>query len=95
MRLKLFNKLSQIRVIATERAKHFINASELCGVDIFSDQDEWNAWTKRGDEVLHIELVRWADVLIIAPLDANSLGKIASVDITASISDYYVKKCVF
>ncbi|KAK9958941.1 hypothetical protein ABG768_011037 [Culter alburnus] len=35
-------------------------------------------WTKRSDPVLHIELRRWADVLVIAPLDANTLGKIAS-----------------
>ncbi|XP_030622086.1 phosphopantothenoylcysteine decarboxylase isoform X2 [Chanos chanos] len=35
-------------------------------------------WTKRSDPVLHIELRRWADLLVIAPLDANTLGKIAS-----------------
>lgn len=35
-------------------------------------------WTQRSDPVLHIELRRWADLLIIAPLDANTLGKIAS-----------------
>lgn len=28
--------------------------------------------------MLHIELRRWADMLLIAPLDANTLGKIAS-----------------
>lgn len=35
-------------------------------------------WTQRCDPVLHIELRRWADLLVIAPLDANTLGKIAS-----------------
>ncbi|XP_070686245.1 phosphopantothenoylcysteine decarboxylase isoform X2 [Pempheris klunzingeri] len=35
-------------------------------------------WTQRSDPVLHIELRRWADLLVIAPLDANTLGKIAS-----------------
>lgn len=30
------------------------------------------------DPVLHIELRRWADLLVIAPLDANTLGKIAN-----------------
>uniref|UniRef100_A0A3P9D7J9 Phosphopantothenoylcysteine decarboxylase n=1 Tax=Maylandia zebra TaxID=106582 RepID=A0A3P9D7J9_9CICH len=35
-------------------------------------------WKQRSDPVLHIELRRWADLLVIAPLDANSLGKIAS-----------------
>ncbi|XP_018419041.1 PREDICTED: phosphopantothenoylcysteine decarboxylase isoform X2 [Nanorana parkeri] len=35
-------------------------------------------WTQRSDPVLHIELRRWADVMLIAPLDANTLGKIYS-----------------
>ncbi|XP_036824447.1 phosphopantothenoylcysteine decarboxylase isoform X3 [Oncorhynchus mykiss] len=35
-------------------------------------------WSQRSDPVLHIELRRWADLLVIAPLDANTLGKIAS-----------------
>ncbi len=30
-----------------------------------------------GDEVLHIELRRWADALVLAPLSANTLAKIA------------------
>ena len=30
-----------------------------------------------GDEVLHIELRRWADVIVVAPLSANSLAKLA------------------
>jgi len=69
----------RVRVVTTERAKHFFKVEDLPeDVDVFSDEDEWNAWKKRGDEVLHIELGRWADVLLIAPLDANSLGKIAS-----------------
>ena len=31
----------------------------------------------RGDQVLHIELRKWADLLIVAPLDANTLAKFA------------------
>ena len=31
----------------------------------------------RGDRVVHIELRRWADILVIAPLDANTLAKFA------------------
>lgn len=34
-------------------------------------------WKGRGDQVLHIELRKWADVLVIAPLDANSMAKMA------------------
>ncbi|GIW80736.1 MAG: hypothetical protein KatS3mg105_2543 [Gemmatales bacterium] len=32
---------------------------------------------QRGDPILHIELRRWADLLLIAPLDANTLAKLA------------------
>ena len=30
------------------------------------------------DPVLHIELRRWADIMVIAPLDANTLAKISN-----------------
>ncbi len=45
-----------------------------------------NLWTfcvlfrqKRGDPVLHIELRKWADVGIVAPLDANTLAKVGPI----------------
>lgn len=67
----------EVRVITTENARHFYNSEEVA-VRVYSDKDEWQLWTKRSDPVLHIELRRWADLLVIAPLDANTLGKIAS-----------------
>lgn len=55
------------------------------GVDgIYLDDDEWGrgesvgsegVWT-RGRSVLHIELRRWADLLAIVPLSANTLAKV-------------------
>lgn len=64
----------------TGNSKHFVKFEELPdSVDVFSDEDEWNAWTKRGDPVLHIELAKWADIFLIAPLDANTLAKMANV----------------
>lgn len=42
------------------------------------DEDEWpGAGYRRGDPVLHIALRNWADLLIVAPLDANTLAKFA------------------
>uniref|UniRef100_A0A8C5UZF1 Phosphopantothenoylcysteine decarboxylase n=1 Tax=Microcebus murinus TaxID=30608 RepID=A0A8C5UZF1_MICMU len=35
-------------------------------------------WKHRSDPVLHIDLRRWADFMLVAPLDANTLGKVAS-----------------
>lgn len=69
----------EIKVICTDKAKHFINDGEIPShVQLLSDDDEWNAWTQRGDPVVHIDLGKWADVMLIAPLNANSLAKIAT-----------------
>ncbi|XP_072291930.1 phosphopantothenoylcysteine decarboxylase isoform X2 [Eucyclogobius newberryi] len=66
-----------VRVVTTEHAKHFYNPADV-QVKIYSDSDEWELWTHRSDPVLHIELRRWAHLFIIAPLDANTLAKIAN-----------------
>jgi phosphopantothenoylcysteine decarboxylase len=49
----------------------------------FRDEDEWpdrdsGRLYQRDDPVLHIELRRWADLFLIAPLDANTLAKLAN-----------------
>jgi len=43
---------------------------------IFLDEEEWHYPWKRGNGILHIELRRWAHILVIAPLSANTLAKI-------------------
>nr|XP_048724171.1 phosphopantothenoylcysteine decarboxylase isoform X3 [Caretta caretta] len=35
-------------------------------------------WKGRTDPILHIDLRRWADLMLVAPLDANTLAKIAN-----------------
>uniref|UniRef100_A0A1A9W118 Phosphopantothenoylcysteine decarboxylase n=1 Tax=Glossina brevipalpis TaxID=37001 RepID=A0A1A9W118_9MUSC len=67
-----------IKVIVTEHAKHFIDLDSIRqSVDLLDDEMEWKAWNKRGDPVVHIDLGKWADLLVIAPLSANSLAKIS------------------
>ncbi len=68
-----------VEVVATEPSLHFYSPAELPpGTPLHRDDDEWPvALYARGDEVLHIELRRRADVLVLAPLDANTLGKLA------------------
>lgn len=39
--------------------------------------DEWKGWNRLGDSVLHIELREWADMLVMAPLSAHTLAKLA------------------
>jgi phosphopantothenoylcysteine decarboxylase len=38
---------------------------------------EWEGWDHLGDSVLHIDLRDWADILIVSPLSAHTLAKIA------------------
>ncbi|XP_078572970.1 phosphopantothenoylcysteine decarboxylase-like [Branchiostoma floridae x Branchiostoma japonicum] len=66
----------EVQVVTTDRATHFFQPEEL-QVQVHRDQDEWT-WQKREDPVLHIELRRWADIFVIAPLDANTLAKMAA-----------------
>ncbi|HTE20011.1 MAG TPA: flavoprotein [Armatimonadota bacterium] len=46
---------------------------------LYLDADEWPVGRRfeLGEPVLHIELRKWADVLLLAPLDANTLAKVA------------------
>jgi phosphopantothenoylcysteine decarboxylase len=70
-----------VRVVATRAATYFFDRQTLPKERLFTDDDEWpgleNGGYRRDDPVLHIELRRWADVLFIAPLDANTLAKLA------------------
>ena len=68
---------AEVRVVSTRAAEHFWR-DVPSQVTVYRDADEWSTWTKMGDPVLHIELRKWATVFVIAPLDANSLSKIAT-----------------
>lgn len=72
----------QVRVVATEPALHFFDPGALGPADpttggpLFRDADEWaGPHYRRDDPVLHIAFRHWADILVIAPLDANTLAK--------------------
>jgi phosphopantothenoylcysteine decarboxylase len=72
----------QVKIVATEPSLYFFDLKSLPPGVVHRDQDEWprrgtcQAW-QRYDPVLHIELRRWADLFLIAPLDANTLAKLA------------------
>src|SRR6058998_1080810 len=80
----------QVRVVATDAALYFFDPTELDPTHtgrnpavVTIDADEWPGRDagrryRRDDPVLHIELRRWADLLVIAPLDANTLAKLAN-----------------
>ncbi|KAL2508061.1 putative phosphopantothenoylcysteine decarboxylase [Forsythia ovata] len=68
----------EVKAVATWASLRFVDLKSLPkNLTLYTDQDEWSAWTKLGHSVLHIELCKWADIMVIAPLSANTLGKIA------------------
>lgn len=71
-----------VRVVITQSAEYFFDTSALPAECVFRDADEWprrqqGERFQMGDPVLHIELRRWADLLLVAPLDAHTLAKFA------------------
>ncbi|XP_020621629.1 phosphopantothenoylcysteine decarboxylase-like [Orbicella faveolata] len=75
--LLLLEPKPNVQIIATENSMHFFDKDKI-PVKVFRDRDEWEAWSTMQDPVLHIELRRWADLMVIAPLDANTMAKIAN-----------------
>jgi phosphopantothenoylcysteine decarboxylase len=73
----------QVRVVATEPSLSFFDPGALgpadpAGGPLFRDADEWSGRRyRRDDPVLHIAFRHWADLLVVAPLDANTLAKFA------------------
>ena len=68
-----------VRVVATEPALYFFDPAELGpAASLARDADEWAGPRYRpGDPVPHIASRNWADLLVVAPLDANTLAKFA------------------
>ncbi|EIN12658.1 flavo protein [Punctularia strigosozonata HHB-11173 SS5] len=69
----------KVEVVATTPSTVFFDAGAIAsaGSRVWRDEDEWKAGFKIGDPILHIELRRWADVVLVAPCSANTLAKIA------------------
>ena len=79
-----------IRVMLTRSAEHFLSGQtpeqptlaevrRLPNVDaIYTDAAEWTRPWTRGAPILHVELRRWAHVMIVAPLSANTMAKMAA-----------------
>ncbi|KAL6940863.1 hypothetical protein ACO0QE_004781 [Hanseniaspora vineae] len=69
-----------IQVILTNSSKHFLKGSKISSlVKVWTDEDlDSNINFKFGEPILQIELRRWADIFVIAPLSANTLAKISN-----------------
>lgn len=76
IRLLLKNQ-HEVKVILTNSAFEFITKTSILalGADIYSDNDVYNS---KEDIMQHINLAKWPDLIIIAPMSANTLSKIAN-----------------
>ncbi len=72
----LFKSGIEVRTILTNSAQHFITPltfSTLSRHPAYTDENFWQPTNRP----LHIELGEWADTILIAPLTANTLAKLA------------------
>lgn len=73
----LFKAGAEVRVILTDSAQEFITPLTLATLarhQAYTDKDFWQPTYNRP---LHIDLGEWAEILVIAPLTANTLAKLA------------------
>ncbi|KAI5450064.1 hypothetical protein NCC49_003825 [Naganishia albida] len=73
----------EVQVAATNTSLTFFDAQLVEDVSrgrsgVWSDEQEWGHWKNKGDPILHIELRRWADIVLVCPCSANTLAKIAN-----------------
>ncbi|MBI4373820.1 MAG: phosphopantothenoylcysteine decarboxylase [Deltaproteobacteria bacterium] len=72
----LLGEKAEVRVMATDAALRFVTSmtfQALCGSPVYSDI--WHS--HHPDEIEHISVPHWADLIVIAPATANTLAKIA------------------
>jgi len=80
---------ADVRVILTPNAARFVSALSLAAVSNHGvTQDQWGDASQGG--VDHIELARWAELLLIAPATANIIAKLAVGLADDALSTYAV-----
>lgn len=68
----------KIQIVATKPALYFFDWQNS-RAPVWLDEHEWPPGIyHKDDPIKHIELRDWADLLLIAPLSANTLGKMAN-----------------
>lgn len=73
----LFKSGVELRVILTKSAQKFITPLTLSTLSRHQAYTDDNFWQPIYSRPLHIELGEWADLIVIAPLTANTLAKLA------------------
>ena len=75
--LEVYSGNVSIQLIVTKPAEHFLDGLRLSRkVTVWREEDAYA--DTPGDTLLFHELRRWADLLLVAPLSANTLAKLAN-----------------
>ena len=69
---------AEVRVILTDSAQKFVEPLTFATLSRHPAYTDESFWQPTHYRPLHIELGGWAEVFLIAPLTANTLGKLAS-----------------
>lgn len=64
----------EVKIACTKSALQFIPKITFTGqrYECYIDEDEWDSSVSG---VLHINLAKWADILLVAPATSNTIGK--------------------
>ncbi|MFM7371086.1 MAG: bifunctional phosphopantothenoylcysteine decarboxylase/phosphopantothenate--cysteine ligase CoaBC [Sphaerospermopsis kisseleviana] len=73
----LFKSGVEVRVILTNSAQEFIKPLTFATLSRHQAYTDEHFWQPVYSRPLHIELGEWADLIVIAPLTANTLAKLA------------------
>ncbi|MEO3705389.1 bifunctional phosphopantothenoylcysteine decarboxylase/phosphopantothenate--cysteine ligase CoaBC [Trichormus azollae] len=73
----LFKSGVEVRVILTKSAQEFVTPLTLATLSRHQAYTDDHFWQPIYSRPLHIELGEWADLIVIAPLTANTLAKLA------------------
>jgi phosphopantothenoylcysteine decarboxylase/phosphopantothenate--cysteine ligase len=86
---RLRDRGATVQVVMSKGASHFITATSLQAVSARPVRD--NLWDDGAEAAMsHIELARWADLVLIAPASAEIISKLA----TGSAADLLTTVCL-
>ncbi len=66
----------EVRVVLTDRAEQFVSPLTFACLSRHQAYSDADFWDTRHPRPLHIDLGEWADLILIAPLTANTLAKL-------------------
>lgn len=74
----LIKEAAEVQIICTPAALHYVSAPTLSTLSKKPVHSDFYTNTKTGTWVNHVELGKWADLIVIAPATASTISKLVS-----------------